>query len=144
MTAIDDNAAHAGSMSTDPFGTAMCHNVGTHLEGSRKIAPHAKRIVNDQRDPMAVRNFCNGSNVRHTVFRVGDRLDVDGASVLINGLVNLRRVVSMYPFDVNLELLHVYPELIVGATVQPAGTDEVLTWLATVGDCHELKIDLVS
>lgn len=64
--------------------------------------------------------MCHGSNgrdIRNTVLRVADRLNVDGSRVLVNGFVKLRWVIPDDPFDVNLEFAQIYSELVETAAV---------------------------
>lgn len=83
-------------------------------------------------------DFCNGRDVRDVVFWVADGLDINSPGVFVNHVLDLGGVVAVDELDVDLKLLHVHSELVVRAAVEPAGADKVVTWLAAIGDGHEL------
>lgn len=151
------NPAHARSMAANPlrayatFGQYLAHDVGlkrltamsddicTTDQRSLNVSTHAKGIVNDQRNPMFMTNIGNGSDIGNTVLRVGDGLYVDTSCFRIDGLVDIVWIVTNDPLHIDLELPHINSELIISAAVQPAGADKVVSRLAAVGDCHELR-----
>lgn len=126
-------------MTANPFRTAVSDDVGAKSDGAGKVPSHAEGVVDDERDAGFVGDFGNGSHVRNIVFGVGDGFNVYGSCVFVDLVANVFWVVAVYPFDVDIKLLHVDSELVVGSAVQPARTDKVVTGRAAVGYGHELK-----
>lgn len=59
----------------------------------------------------------NRRKIRDTVLGITDRLKVDGPCILVDCLVEFLRVIPDNPFDVDLELAQIYPELVEAAAV---------------------------
>lgn len=138
IATVDDYTTHGGAVATNPLRSAVSNDVGTKLDRRTDIAAHAKSIVNDQGDAMVISHLRNSRDVRNIVLRVGDGLDVDSSCVLVDQLGDGVRLVSFDKLDSDIELLHVNAELIIGAAVQPADADEVVSGTAAIRDCHEL------
>ncbi len=75
-TRVDDRAADDGSVSGQPLGGGVDHDVGTPFDRSTEIRG-GHRAVHDQRDAGVVRDSSEALEVDDVVLRVGDRLGVD-------------------------------------------------------------------
>lgn len=73
-------------MTSDPLGSRVDYNVSAMLDGSNEVAASTKGVVNNEWDFVVVGYLGNGCNVQDLVLWVGDRLDVDGLGLGIDGL----------------------------------------------------------
>lgn len=64
-------------------------------------------------------DFGDGGNVRDIVFGVRNGLNVNRAGVFINLFGDVGWLITLNPFDVDVEFLHVNTELVVRPAVEP-------------------------
>ena len=70
--------------------------------------------------------------------RIANRFDIDGSCILVDRRGGVLRVLTFDELAVNVELLHVYSELVKGSTVQIHGIDEFVAWFGHGSDRHKL------
>lgn len=59
----------------------------------------------------------NRRDIGYTMFRVANCFDIYRTRVLIDSLIKFVRIMAHHPFDFNLELFQIDPELVETATV---------------------------
>ena len=72
----------------------MDHDVRAVLDGADQVR-RAEGVVNDQRNAVLVGNFSDGVDVGNVGVGVAQRLQIDGAGVLLNGTLDLSQVVGI-------------------------------------------------
>jgi hypothetical protein len=129
VATVDDDTTHGGTVTTNPLGEGVGDDVGTELDGALDVTTHTEGVVDDQGDASIVGNLGNGGDIWDVVLGVTDGLDVDGTGLVINRSRDILGFLALNPLDIDLELLQVDTELVVGSTVQPTGADEVVAGL---------------
>jgi hypothetical protein len=95
----------------DPFGAAVCDNVGSQRDRLAKESPHPKSIIDNKRDPGVVGGLRNGCYVRYVELRIPNGFDVNSSSLVIYGILDVTRILAFDKLARNVELLHVDTEL---------------------------------
>ena len=72
----------------------MDHDVRAVLDGADQVR-RAEGVVDDQRNAVLVGNFSDGVDVGDVGVGVAQRLQIDGAGVLLNGTLDLSQVVGI-------------------------------------------------
>lgn len=75
---------------------------------------------------MVMGNLGNGLEIRHVVARVANGLDIDGLGLVVNGGGEVGGLVSLHELRLDAEPGQEDLELVVRATVQVAGGDDVV------------------
>ena len=94
LAGVNNDAAQRGAVAADELGGGMDHDVRAVLDGADQVR-RAESVVNDQRDAVLVGNFSDGVDVGDVGVGVAQRLQIDGAGVLLNGTLDLSQVVGI-------------------------------------------------
>lgn len=86
-----------------------------------------------------MRNLGDRFKIRNIVPRVPDGLNVNGLGAIINGRTDVLGLISLDEFGVDPQAREHDLELVVGATVEVAGGDNVVPSVGQGGDGHELR-----
>jgi hypothetical protein len=90
------------------------------------------------RDARVVGDLGNGLKLGHVVARVADALNVDGLGLVVDGGGNVLGLVALDELGRDAEAREEHLELVVGATVQVRGRDDVVARVRQRRDGHEL------
>lgn len=72
-------------------------------------------------------NLGDGSDIWDVVLGIADGLDVNGSSLVVDGSGNVGGILPFYPLDVDVELLEVDSELVIGTAIEPTCADKIVT-----------------
>ena len=112
----------------------MDHDVGAVLDRAADVPGGAERVVDHQRDAVAVGHLGDGLEVGNVVLRVADRLEVEGLGPVVDPRFEVVRLVAVDELDLEAEAGEGDLELVVGAPVEVAGADDVVTGLQQRGE----------
>lgn len=123
---VNDNTGDGGTVTADPLGGRVDDNVGTVVDGTDKVSAGAKGVVNDKGNAAVVGDLGDRLEIGHVVARVTDRLDVDGLGACVDGLGKVLGLVSVDELGLDAEAGEENLELVVCATVEVGGGDDVV------------------
>ncbi len=126
VAAVHDRAADGGAVAAQEFGGAVGDDVGAPLERPTKVGC-GEGVVDHQRDAVRPGNRRDLLEGEDSDVRVTQRLAVDDLGVGPDGLLEAGRVVRLHERDVDPQAREGVRELIVGATVEPAAGDDVIS-----------------
>ena len=95
LAGIDDDAAQGGAVAADELGGGVNNNVSAVLNGADQVRG-AEGVVDDQGQAVLVGNLGNGVNVGNVRVGVAQGLQVDGAGVLLDGVLDLGQIVGIH------------------------------------------------
>ena len=123
-------------MAADKFGCRVNDNVGSPLERLTEVR-RRHRVVDDERNAVLVGNGSDAFDVDHVVARVRQNLAVEGPGVRLDGRFPLGQVVGVvHERDLDTHLRHRVVQLVVGASVERRGGNNVIADLSQVHNCH--------
>ena len=138
VAAVDDDAADGGAVAADPFRGAVHDDVGAVGDRAAEVAPRTEGVVHHDGHTVFVCYRCDGGDVRHVVSWVTDAFDVDHFRLVVDLLLEFRRVVAFDEARADAEPGEEDFELVVGAAVEVRGRDDVVAGVGQCGDGHEL------
>lgn len=158
LSTVDHDTGNGGTMATDPLRSTVHDNVGTVINWADKVAACTKGVINlevrfvsfaswhtrskqttyHNRNTLLVCSLGNGLKVRNIIAGVTNRLNVDSLGTVINGRSNILRLITLDKLGSNSQAREHNLELVVGATVQVAGGDDVVSGMGEGRDGHEL------
>ena len=139
LSAVDDHTTDSGTVTTDPLGSRVHNNIGTVLDGANKVSTGTESIVDNQRNPRIVCNLGDGSDVVNKVLGVGDRLDVDGLGLGVNGSLVVLGLLGLDKLGGDAKTGEEVGPGVVRTTVEVRGGDNVVTSSAETHDDHTLS-----
>lgn len=138
FAAVDDDAADCGAVAADPFRGRVDDDVGAVLQGLHVVAACAEGVVYYDGDGVLVGDCGDGFEVGDVVAWVADGFDVDGFGLVVDQLLKVFGLVALHEFGVDAEAGEEDFELVVGASVEVGGGDDVVAGVCEGGDGHEL------
>ena len=121
-------------MPPDVFGERVNDNVSIEFKGAAEIG-RGHRVVDDQRDPMAMGDLGQLHDIHHIAGWIADRFTEEGAGVFINRRLEAIIVIRRdHAYFHPLARKSVGKE-IVGTTVELTGADDVATDVGDALDC---------
>ena len=113
-------------MAAQVLGERMHHDVGTMLDGAQQIGG-GHGVVHDQRHAMAVGHIGQRADVGHIAQRVADGFDEHGLGLVVDQGAKAGRVARVGKAHLNALLRKGMGKQVVGAAIQGAGRDDVVT-----------------
>ena len=129
LARIDNRAADGGAVTADVFGQRMDDDIRAMLEGLAQIRG-GDRVVDDQRHAVLVRDLGQLLQIDHVARRVADGLAEQRAGLVIDQRFHLVEIVERGHPHIHALAREGVGEQVVGAAVQLAGADDVVTGLA--------------
>ena len=126
--AVDDDAAEGGPVAAEELGGGMNDDVGAVLDGADQIG-RAERIVDDERDLMAVCDLRKRIDIRDVAVGVAEGLDEEGLCVRLDGGLHLGEVMDVHKGGVDAEGGQCVGQQIVAAAVDGLLGDDVFAFL---------------
>ena len=130
---VDDDAAEAGAVSAEPFCEGVDDDVRAMVEGAGKVRSGASG-VDDERDPVGLGDGSDGVEVGDFEGGVGDGFAEQGACFVVDGVGELLGILGIDEADFDSEGGKKVVKLGVGAAVEIAGRDDVITRFGKVDD----------
>ena len=138
LPAVNDHSANGSAVPAYPFRSRMHNNIRSMIKRPTKVAPRAKRVVYNDRNAMFMRHSDNGFEIRDVVARITNTLQVNSFRLLIDQFLEFSWIIALHK-------LRRYPkawesdfELIVCATIQVRGTDDIIPCMSQGGNNHQL------
>jgi len=126
-------------MAADPFCRGVGDNVCAVLERTDEEASCAKGVIDDNWDPGIMCHSSNRFKIRDIVFRISDRLNINRLCLVVDCGGNILWLIAVDEFRVDPEAREEDFELVVGATVEVAGGNNVVPCVGERGNGHELR-----
>ena len=139
LAAVHDHAPDGGAMPANPLGGRVHHDIRPVVDRPAEITPRSERVIDHDRHARLMRHRDNGLEVRDVVARVADALDIDRLRLIIDQALELLGLVPLDEFRRDAQSGEGDFELVVGAPVQVARADDVVTGMRQGGDDHELR-----
>jgi len=128
LAAVDNDAAEAVAVAAEVFGQRMDDDVGAVLEGAAQVG-RGHGVVDDDRHAVLVGNFGQLFEVGDVAQRVADGFAEDSLGLGIDQFLDSGWVVVVGKADVDAVLREGMGEQVVGAAVERARRDDVVTSL---------------
>ena len=119
-TAVDEHAADRRAVTADPLGGRVHDDVGSVVERAAEVAARTERVVDNDRQPVAVGDVGDGLEVGDVVPGIPDRFEIDGPGVVVDERGDRVDVVAVGELHVDAQPREGDLELVVGASVQVA------------------------
>ena len=139
LATVHDHAPNRGAVPANPLGGRVHHNIRPVVDRPAEIPARSERVVDHDRHACLMRDRDNGLEVRDVVTRVADALDIDRLRPVIDQALELVGFVPLDEFRRDAQSGEGDFELVVGAPVQVARADDVVTGMRQRGDDHELR-----
>ena len=136
---VHNHPANRGAMAANPLGGRGHHNIGAMVDRPGNIAGGAKGVVDNQRNAGFAGNLAQGGKVRHGKTGVAQGFHINRLGVGVDGGAEGLRVVAIDKFHADAQARQRHLELVVGAAVQMAAGDNIVTGLGQGGDGDELR-----
>lgn len=137
--AVNNNTANSRAVATNPLGRRVDNNVGTVLKRANKVASSAKGVVDDHGHTIVMGNLRNGFKIGDVVAGISDALNVNGLCLVVDELLKVFGLVTIDKLGVDAQARQCDLELIVSATVEVRGADDVVASVSKSSDGHELS-----
>lgn len=102
LAGIDDDTAQRGAVAADELGGRVDNDVRAVLDRTDQVRS-AEGVVDDQRDVVLVGNLGDGVDVGNVRVGVTQRLQIDGAGVLLDSAFDLGQVMGVDKGRLNAE-----------------------------------------
>ena len=130
LAGVDDRAADAVAVAAEVLGQRVHDDVGAVFERAAQVGAR-HRVVDDQRDAVAVCDVGELRQVGDVAERVADRLAVDRLRLRVDQRLERVRHAVVGETHLDAELREGVREQVVGAAVERGGRDDVV---ARLGD----------
>ena len=130
---VDDGAADGRAMAADPLGKRMDDDVRAIFDGAQQRRRRERRI-DDQRQMVFFGDRRISFDISDIQARVADRLDVDGARLVVDGGLHGDEIVDGREIHLDALLRQNRVELRIGASVQVVCGDDFVALLRDVRD----------
>ena len=104
-------------MTANPFGGRLHHNIGAMLDGSHKVTPGTKGIIDHKRNLVLAGNGGNFLKIWNIEPWISDGFQIDGFGIGVNGCLIIIWLVGSYKLNLNAKPFELNLKLIVGATI---------------------------
>mmetsp|Transcript_3124 Transcript_3124/g.9532 ORF Transcript_3124/g.9532 Transcript_3124/m.9532 type:complete len:243 (+) Transcript_3124:1885-2613(+) len=133
LAGVDDDAADSGAVAADPLGERVDDDISAVRDGLGEVRCR-EGGVNNERQADAVRLLRNLLEIAHDAGRVGDGLAEEGARLLVGRFEEVLGVRLIDEAHRDAKFGQDVVELGVGAAVQVASGDDVVSTLSDVDD----------
>ena len=131
LAAFDDHTAEGGAVAADELGGGLDHHVGAVLQRAEQVRS-GEGVVHDHRQVMLVGDFGDCLEVRQISVRVAEGLEVDELGVLLDGVLELLRVLGGNEGGGDAVTRQGVAQQVEGSTVDVLGGDDVVTGLGDI------------
>jgi hypothetical protein len=156
FAAVDDHAADGGAVAPNPFCGGVHDDVGAVVDGAAVVAASAEGVVDDDGDAGFVGDCDDFGKVRDVVFGVanafkldsvrpfhalprGSKTHVNSLGLVVNHTLEVFWLVSVHKFGRNTHTRKHNLELVVCASIQIRGRDDVVARMCESCDGNELR-----
>jgi hypothetical protein len=132
-TGVDHDATDAGAVPAEPFREGVHHDVCAVFKGTGEVGGREGRIDNEGY-PAGVGVFGDRIQICDLKSGVGNALREEGARLFVGGLGEVFGILRVDKADLYSESGEEVVELGVGATIEVAGGDNVVSYLGEIDD----------
>ena len=131
LAAFDDHTAEGGAVAADELGGGLDHDVSAVLQRAEQVRG-GEGVVHNHRQVVLVGDFGDGFEVRQVGVRVAEGLEVDELGVLLDGVLELLRVLGGDEGGGDAVARQGVAQQVEGAAVDVLGGDDMIAGLGDV------------
>ncbi|ANB15437.1 hypothetical protein AWJ20_3065 [Sugiyamaella lignohabitans] len=105
LATIDNNTTNSRTMTTNPLSSRMDNNISTMVKRLNEITTSTEGVVNDKRNSVLMSNSGKSLEIRDVVLGVTNTFNVNGTSLLINGLLEISWIITVNKLDIDTNSL---------------------------------------
>ena len=157
LSAVDDNPANGGTVSTNPFGCRVNDDIRAVVKRSAEIPSGTECVVDlhalvlldltqmvpesstyHHRHSLFMCDFDNLLKIGYVIFGVANALNVDGFGLVVDEAGKFLGIISLDELGFDTEPWQKDLELIIGPPIQIRGRDDIIPCVGQGGKGHEL------
>lgn len=139
VSGVDDDTSNGSSVAANPLGGGVNDDVCAVLNWAHEVASRAEGVVHHQWDTGIMGDLGQTLKIRDVVLWVSDALDVDSLGILVNCGGEIGWVLSLDELGGDAESWEQDLQLVVCASVEVRGGDDVVSSMCERGNGHELS-----
>lgn len=125
-------------MTADPLCRGVNNDISAVIDGADEVSTCTEGVIYYHWHTSLVRDSDNLLKVWYVVFGVADGLDVDGLGLLIDCGLEVLGLITVDELGLNAQSREKDLELIVCASIEVRGRNNVISGVCEGGDCDEL------
>ena len=126
LAAVNNDAPDGGSVTPNPFGSRVYHDIRAVINWSAEITPGAKGVVHHDRHALLMGHFHNGFEVWNVVPWIADAFNVNSLRLVVDQLVKVLGLVAFGEFGGDAEARVEDLELVVGSAIEIRSRNDVI------------------
>lgn len=138
LAAVDDNPADRGTVTANPFGSRVHHDICPMVNWPAEVSASTEGIVHHHRHALLMRHGHNSLEIWDIIPWVAYALEIHSFRLVIDQAIELLCFVSLDEFGRDTETRVEHFQLVVGAAVQVGRRDYVVAGVCQGGEDHEL------